>query len=101
MISSGYRIVAIICPSQGRDESSILSTRTKILTFHHAYAIMKGYATKWGVSSVGRARHSHCRGREFDSRTLHQKKRLLCEVVFVLRFLPLSLLVTLQLLTFS
>ena len=25
----------------------------------------------WGVSSADRARHSHCRGRGFDSRTLH------------------------------
>ena len=27
----------------------------------------------WGVSSADRARHSHCRGQEFESPTLHQK----------------------------
>ena len=27
--------------------------------------------SRWGVSSADRARHSHCRGRGFDSRTLH------------------------------
>jgi hypothetical protein len=28
-------------------------------------------ATRWGCSSIGRARHSHCRGRGFESPHLH------------------------------
>ena len=27
----------------------------------------------WGISTVGSARHSHCRGQEFESPMLHQK----------------------------
>jgi hypothetical protein len=30
----------------------------------------------WAVSSVGRALHSHCRGRRFDSGTVHHVIRL-------------------------
>src|SRR3989449_10456371 len=41
-----------------------------------------GYNTEsiqcWGRSSVGRAPHSHCGGRRFESGRLHQKTKIPC-----------------------
>ena len=47
-----------------------------LLHFQNWFVIISlvGYEvpTKWGISTVGSALHSHCRGQEFESPMLHQ-----------------------------
>lgn len=37
----------------------------------------------WGISAVGSALHSHCRGREFESHMLHDRTSMFVDVLFL------------------
>jgi hypothetical protein len=44
------------------------------LHFGPVFAIVYLADTVWGISAVGSALHSHCRGQEFESPMLHHKR---------------------------
>ena len=59
------------------EKSKIFAKNQKYLHLPIAFFLRFCYNDQvpamWGISTVGSARHSHCRGQEFESPMLHQK----------------------------
>jgi hypothetical protein len=63
------------CPKRivnQHDSGTVFSKSS--LHFRPVFAIVYLADTVWGISAVGSALHSHCRGQEFESPMLHHKR---------------------------
>ena len=75
-LRTGFQPPSLSC-SEARKSSGIQENLRAAIAFspHSCYTLMRGncHTNIWGISTVGSALHSHCRGHRFESGMLHHK----------------------------